>query len=208
MDLLGTVSRVRLDQGGLKMMKKLLASLSASVTHPLSPFLVTYRRTCTLAPIHLNIIISFREPVFQRHLSLSPSPFLFISSSFSPPSLPSLSPDLIVRVRVRPPRSLHGENHLPPLPSPGTNPPPSGDTLHLPEHHHLRINRVWKINAPRGDPEGLSVERKRGKKKKRKKEKEETQMVSISTARLRLCQQAVRLLMRFNNVVTVAVVVV
>lgn len=66
MDLLGTVSRVRLDQGGLKMMKKLLASLSASVTHPLSPspFLVTYRRTCTLAPIHLNIIISFREPVF------------------------------------------------------------------------------------------------------------------------------------------------
>ena len=168
MDLLGTVSRVRLDQGGLKMMKKLLASLSASVTHPLSPFLVTYRRTCTLAPIHLNIIISFREPVFQRHLSLSLSLPLYLIFFLSS-SLPSLSPDLIVRVRVRPPRSLHGENHLPPLPSPGTNPPPSGDTLHLPEHHHLRINRVWKINAPRGDPEGLSVERKRGKKKKKEK---------------------------------------
>lgn len=177
---------------------------------PLSPIpsLLSSSPTEELAPSPLSILILLfhsASPFFRDSLSLSlPLYLIFFLSS----SLPSLSPDLIVRVRVRPPRSLHGENHLPPLPSPGTNPPPSGDTLHLPEHHHLRINRVWKINAPRGDPEGLSVERKRGKKKKRKKGKEETQMVSISTARLRLCQQAVRLSMRFNNVVTVVAVVV
>lgn len=96
--------------------------------------------------IHLNIIISFRaSSVFRA------SSFLFLSLLSR--SLASRRPNRAIRAQ---------EFDLPvfplvkttfrPFPAPGTDPPASvTGTLHLPEHHHLRINRVWKINVPRGD---------------------------------------------------------
>lgn len=141
------------------MMKKLLASLSAAGPYypPYLPppsrghiFPLRRRVPKNLGPrsIHLNIIISFRELGFQGIL-------VFLFSLFF--SL-SLLDDLIVRSARESSISLFPPLRKPPsallCPRDRSTRPPVTGTLHLPEHHHLRINKVWKINAPRGDLRG------------------------------------------------------
>lgn len=84
MDLLGTVSRVRLDQGGLKMMKKLLASLSASVTHPFRPLLPSSpTEEPAPSPLSILILLFHSASPFFRAFSLVLLSLFFSSSLFS-----------------------------------------------------------------------------------------------------------------------------
>lgn len=113
------------------------------------PFVAVYRRTWGLALSILILLFHSASSVFRAS-----------SSSFFPVFFPlSLLDDLIVRSARESSISLFPplrKPPSPPFPVPGTDlsAPRVTGTLHLPEHHHLRINRVWKINASRGDLRG------------------------------------------------------
>lgn len=199
MDSLWVVPRAKLGRFGndekascvtVSRRRSVLLSPSAarSTTSPL-PFVAMYRRTWGSALSILILLFHsassvFRAssfPFFSRSLSSLPP----VRPLFPPPPLRSCSSFSFSLSSRRPNRAIRArefdllvsplcEIHLPSFPALRTDlPAPVTGTLHLPEHHHLRINRVWKINAARGDPRGgesasasaggITVEREKGR---------------------------------------------
>lgn len=190
MDSLWVVPRAKLGRFGndekascvtVSRRRSVLPSPSATRSYPATssfPFVAMYRRTWGSALSILILLFHSASSVFRA------SSFPFLSFSLPPISTPSISFSLSFSSR-RPNRAIRArefdllvsplcEIHLPSFPALGTDlPAPVTGTLHLPEHHHLRINRVWKINAARGDLRGgesasasaggITVEREKGR---------------------------------------------